>query len=77
MGSTLAYTLKELRRDGNDISSLEHDLFKETFALVEEGKITKEAVSDVIVGLCNEEGSPEQIARRLNLIMLSEEEVEK
>ncbi len=29
------------------------------------------------MGLCNEEGSPEQIARNLNIIMLSEKEVEK
>ena len=76
VGSTLAYTLKELRRDGNDISKLNTDLFKGTFALVEEGKITKEAVPDVLVGLCNEKGSPEQIATKLNLIMLSNEDVE-
>jgi glutamyl-tRNA(Gln) amidotransferase subunit E len=77
VGSTLAYTLKELKRDGNDVSRLDNKMLKDTFALVEDGKIVKEAVSDVIVGLCNEEGSPEQIARNLNIIMLSEEEVEK
>jgi glutamyl-tRNA(Gln) amidotransferase subunit E len=77
VGSTLAYTLKELRRDGNDVSRLDNKLLKDTFALVENGKIVKEAVSEVIVGLCNEEGSPEQIARSLNIIMLSEKEVEK
>ena len=77
VGSTLAYTLKELRRDGNDVSRLDNKMLKDTFALVEDGKIVKEAVSDVIVGLCNEEGSPEQIARSLNIIMLSEKEVEK
>ncbi|WP_048189734.1 Glu-tRNA(Gln) amidotransferase subunit GatE [Methanobacterium sp. SMA-27] len=77
VGSTLAYTLKELRRDGNDVSRLDNKMLKDTFALVEDGKIVKEAVSEVIVGLCNEEGSPEQIARSLNIIMLSEKEVEK
>ncbi len=77
VGSTLAYTLKELRRDGNDVALLNNEMLKDTFALVEEGKIVKEAVSEVIVGLCNEEGSPEQIARSLNIIMLSEKEVEK
>lgn len=76
VGSTLAYTLKELRRDGNDVSKLDTGVLKEAFLLVEAGKITKEAVSDVLVGLCRENGSPEQTARRLNLIMLSEEDVE-
>ncbi len=76
VGSTLAYTLKELRRDGNDVSKLDTSVLMETFALVEEGKIAKEAVSDVLVGLCQEKDTPEQTARRLNLIMLSEEDVE-
>jgi glutamyl-tRNA(Gln) amidotransferase subunit E len=76
VGSTLAYTLKEIRRDGNDVSKLSTDLFIEIFAMVEEDKITKEAVPDVLVGLCHEKGSPEQIATKLNLIMLSDEDVE-
>lgn len=77
VGSTLAYTLKELRRDGNDVSILGTNILKETFALVEDGKITKDAVSDVLIGICQDESSPEDIARKLNLIMLSEAEVEK
>ncbi len=77
VGSTLAYTLKELRRDGNDVSILGTHILKETFALVEDGKITKDAVSDVLIGICQDESSPEDIARKLNLIMLSEAEVEK
>ena len=77
VGSTLAYTLKELRRDGNDVSILGTHILKETFALVEDGKITKDAVSDVLVGICQDQSSPEDIARKLNLIMLSEAEVEK
>ena len=76
VGSILAYTLKELRRDGNDVSKLDTEVLKETFLLVEEGKIAKEAVIDVLVGLCQENDSAEQTAKRLNLIMLSEEDVE-
>ncbi len=76
VGSTLAYTFKELRRDGNDVSKLDTTTLKETFSLVEEGKIAKEAVADVLVGLCHKNDSPEDTARRLNLIMLSEEDVE-
>ncbi len=76
VGSTLAYTLKELKRDGHDVSKLEPQMLKETFSLVENGKIVKEAVSDVLVGLIQDNSSPEEIARKLNLIMLSEEEIE-
>ena len=76
VGSTLAYTLKELKRDGHDVSKLDPQMLKETFALVENGKIVNEAVSNVLVGLIHENASPEETARKLNLIMLSEEEVE-
>ena len=76
VGSTLAYTLKELKRDGHDVSKLDPQMLKETFALVENGKIVNEAVSDVLVGLIQENASPEKTARKFNLIMLSEGEVE-
>ena len=76
VGSTLAYTLKELKREGHDVSKLDPQMLKETFALVENGKIVNEAVSNVLVGLIHENASPEETARKLNLIMLSEEKVE-
>jgi len=76
VGSTLAYTLKELRRDGNDISKLDNELLVETFVLVESGKIAKDVVTDVLTGLCQNMGSPEETATKLNIIMLSEDEVE-
>jgi glutamyl-tRNA(Gln) amidotransferase subunit E len=75
VGSTLAYTLKELRRDGYDVSILNNNLLIETFALVESGKIAKDAVTEVLVGVCKNMGSPEQTATKLNLTMLSEEDV--
>lgn len=76
VGSTLAYTLKEIKRDGNDISQLETDDLIETFLLVEKGKISKEAVTEVLIGLCKKKESPEDIAREMNLLMLSDEDVE-
>ncbi|AEG17241.1 Glu-tRNA(Gln) amidotransferase subunit GatE [Methanobacterium paludis] len=76
VASTFAYTIKELKRDGKDILKLTTDCLKETFALVEKGKITKEAVQEVLVGVCDGEKSPEQAAKDLNLTMLSEEDVE-
>ena len=76
VGSALAYTLKELRRDGKDITKLKNEMLVETFSLVDSGKIAKDAVNDVLSGLCEDMGSPEEIALKLNLIMLSESEVE-
>lgn len=77
VASTFAYTLKELKRDGKDISKLDTDCLKNTFNLVSEGKITKEAVQEVLVGVCDGESSPEEAAKNLNLLMLSEDDVEK
>lgn len=77
VGSTLAYTLKELKREGCDVSKIDTHVLKETFDLVVEGKIAKEAVSDLLSGLSAKNGSPEEIARDLNLLMLSEEDVEE
>ncbi len=77
VASTFAYTLKELKRDGKDISKLDTDCLKNTFNMVSDGKITKEAVQEVLVGVCDGEPSPEEAAKNLNLLMLSEEDVEK
>ncbi len=76
VGSTLAYTLKELRREGLDVSKLNTSLLIGTFALVENGKIAKEAVSEVLTELMHDNSSPEQIASKLDLMMYSKEEVE-
>ena len=51
-------------------------ILKKTFALVEKGNIAKEVISDVLVGSIKEDTSPKETAIRLNLIMLSEQEVE-
>lgn len=76
VGSTLAYTLKELKREGCDISKLDANTLKAIFVLVESGKITKEAVSEVMVLLTKNDASPEELAISHNLIMLSNSEVE-
>ena len=77
VASTFAYTLKELKRDGKNISKLDTDCLKNTFNLVSDGKITKEAIQEVLVGVCDGESSPEEAAKNLNLLMLSEDDVEK
>jgi glutamyl-tRNA(Gln) amidotransferase subunit E len=76
VGSALAYTLKELKREGCDISKLDKNTLKAIFILVESGKITKEAVSEVMLLLTKKDASPEELAISHNLIMLSNLEVE-
>nr|WP_319374925.1 Glu-tRNA(Gln) amidotransferase subunit GatE [uncultured Methanobacterium sp.] len=74
VASLLAYTLKELRREGLDVEDLS-DSLKGTFQLLKQGKISKDAVSDVLVGILKENWTPEEAAGNLNLLMLSEENV--
>lgn len=74
VASLLAYTLKELRREGLDVENLS-DSLKGTFQLLKQGKISKDAVSDVLVGVLKENWTPEEAAGNLNLLMLSEENV--
>jgi glutamyl-tRNA(Gln) amidotransferase subunit E len=77
LASTLAYTLKELRRDACDINKLNNDILIETFTLLVEGKISKDAITAILENICREDNSPEEAAESLNLIMLSPEDVEK
>ncbi len=74
VASLLAYTLKELKREGLDVENLSDNL-KGTFQLLKQGKISKDAVSDVLVGVLKENWTPEEAAGNLNLLMLSEENV--
>lgn len=75
VASLLAYTLKELRRDGLDVDNLSDDHLLGTFQLLSNNKISKDAIVDVLIGVLKNESSPEEVAQKLNLLMLSEEEV--
>ncbi|MBI4814129.1 MAG: GatB/YqeY domain-containing protein, partial [Methanobacterium sp.] len=75
VASLLAYTLKELRREGLDVDNLPDSHLVGTFQLLKQGKISKDAVSDVLVGVLKEKWTPEEAAGNLNLLMLSEEDV--
>lgn len=77
VASTLAYTLKELRRDGCDVDGLNDEVFFEMFLLLEEGKISKDAVSAILENVCKEGNSPKKAAESLDLMMLSPHDVEK
>jgi glutamyl-tRNA(Gln) amidotransferase subunit E len=73
--STMAYTLKELRREGLDVDILTDQVFLNTFGLVKDGSISKEAITPVIRETIMKGTSPEQSAKNLNLVMLSEDQV--
>ncbi len=77
IASTLAYTLKELRRDGCAVDELNNNLLLDAFNLLENGKISKDAIPQILANVCNEGNSPEEAAESLNLMMLSEKDVEK
>ncbi len=75
VGSLLAYSLKELKRDGHHVETLDINSIKDTLKLLEDGKISKDALSQIIGYLADKEVSPAEAAQSLNLIMLSEEDV--
>lgn len=75
VGSLLAYSLKELKRDGHQVENLDISSIKDTLKLLEDGKISKDALSQIIVHVANNDISPAEAAQSLNLIMLSEEDV--
>jgi glutamyl-tRNA(Gln) amidotransferase, subunit E len=56
VASLLAYTLKELRREGFDVEHLLDSHLLGTFQLLKQGKISKDAVGNVLVGVLKENG---------------------
>ena len=76
LASTLAYTLKELKRDGCMVDELNNAILMDTFNLLEGGKISKDAIPQILANVCNEGNSPQEAAESLNLMMLSEADVE-
>ncbi|MEN4018864.1 MAG: Glu-tRNA(Gln) amidotransferase subunit GatE [Methanobacterium sp.] len=77
LASTLAYTLKELKREGYDTEKLNKSVMIDLFNLLVEGKISKDALPQIMENICKEDNSPQKAAESLNLIMLSAEDVEK
>lgn len=75
VGSLLAYSLKELKRDGHQVENLDIISIKDTLKLLEDEKISKDALSQIIGYVADNDVSPAKAAQSLNLIMLSEEDV--
>lgn len=76
VASLLAYDLREIKREGYDISILTTQHFKDLFQLLADGKIAKDSVTKLATAIIE---SPEEdvttIAESNNLTLLSENEV--
>ena len=76
VGSVLSYDLRDIRREGQDITTITENRLIEGFKLLEENKISKDAVKDLIIAMCkNPDKDANTLANENNLILLSEEEV--
>lgn len=78
LASVLSYDLRDIRREGIDIGSIGETRLIEAFKLLEDNLISKDAMKDLIIGMCkNPDKNSKDIAEDLNLVLLSENEVEK
>lgn len=75
IASTLAYSLKELKREGLRADELSTSVFIDIFKLVADGKITKDAINPVIKKVVEDSVAPDDAAEKLNLMVLSDEDV--
>ena len=76
VASVLVSDLRDLRREGIDVSIFDEDKLVEIFSLLEEGKISKDALKDLMVEVSKK---PDEdvavIAEEANLTLLSEDAV--
>ncbi|MDR0900623.1 MAG: Glu-tRNA(Gln) amidotransferase subunit GatE [Methanobrevibacter sp.] len=82
VASVLAYDLRELKREGIMIDKIAKSDLIAIFNLLSSNKISKDAISNLIkeIAIEKENGqenpNPEEIAKKLNLLLLSEDDVE-
>lgn len=76
IASTLEYTLKGLKKEGVDVDSIEDERILEVFKVVGEGRVSKEAIPDLITWLASHPGAGvERALAEMGLKTLSEEEL--
>lgn len=76
VASVLVSDLRDLRREGVDVSIFTNEKLIETFKLLEDKKISKDALKDLMLAVSKKpEESVEKIAEEENLTLLSEDEV--
>ena len=76
VASVLVSDLRDLRREGIDVSIFDEDKLVEVFSLLEDGKISKDAIKDLMIAVSKK---PDEdvgiVAEEANLTLLSEDEV--
>jgi len=78
IATTLEGTLKEIRREGYEISNITESHLMETFKALSEGKMSKEAIIEVLKGFCEfPDKNIDEILEIKGLKSLSKEEVEE
>ncbi len=78
LASTLSYDLRDLKREGIDISSINKDSIISVFKLIEDGKISKDAIKELIEAMCkNPSKDALTIADEENLTLLGLDDVKK
>ena len=76
VASVLVSDLRDLRREGIDVSIFDEDKLAEVFSLLEEGKISKDAIKDLMVAVSKKpDADVSAVAEEANLTLLSEEAV--
>ena len=76
VASVLVSDLRDLRREGVDVSIFDNDKLVEVFSLLEEGKISKDAIKDLMLEVSKKpDEDVAQIAEDANLTLLSEDAV--
>ena len=76
VASVLVSDLRDLRREGVDVSIFTNEKLTETFKLLEDNKISKDALKDLMLAVSKKPDEPvEKIAEEENLTLLSEDEV--
>ena len=76
VASVLVSDLRDLRREGVDVSIFTNEKLTETFKLLEDNKISKDALKDLMLAVSKKPKEPvEKIAEEENLTLLSEDEV--
>ena len=77
VANTFTSTIKDLSRKGVDTSKLSEEDFEELFTSIEEGKISKEAIPDVLEAICRDNISVAKAIAKSGLKALDEEELRK
>ena len=76
VASVLVSDLRDLRREGIDVSIFDEDKLVEVFSLLEDGKISKDAIKDLMIAVSKKPNEDVGIvAEKANLTLLSEDEV--